>query len=90
MGGGNTVSNLGAPSNVMDPYDYMNNHNHHDSDDYDSVPSDHMMSPPLEPLDESSNAQYPLNYEGRGEPLSIASIQDEPYRISQSNENSMQ
>ncbi len=42
----------------MDPYEYMESHNRRDSDDYDSIPSDHMMSPPLEPLENNDNTSF--------------------------------
>jgi hypothetical protein len=50
---------------MIDAYDYMDNQNQRLSDDFDSPHgSDHMMSPPLEPLDsyDSQTNQNPSRY----------------------------
>lgn len=57
------TSSTGATSGVqmIDAYEYMDNQNRRISDEFESPPgSDHMMSPPLEPLD--SNEKHQSSY----------------------------
>ena len=67
MGSGNEMiktSSNGGTSGVkmIDAYEYMDNQNRRISDEFDSPPdSDHMMSPPLEPLDSFDKNQPSLN-----------------------------
>ena len=57
---GNTngqTTTSGGPQ-MIDAYDYMDNQNRRISDEFDSPPgSDHMMSPPLEPMDSYEKQQ---------------------------------